>query len=380
MIIFRYLSKEAAVTLFAVTCVLLLIFLSHQLVRYLHYAADGRIASWTVLQLMCLEIPHLLTLLLPLGLFLGILIAYGRLYADNEMTILSVSGVSTGQLIQMTLPVIFCITLLVASLTLYFTPIISGYRNQLLAELGEDTNLKTLLPGRFQEISGGKRIVYIEKLSSDRQHMQTIFMAEQSDTPRANGDPNWTVVSADKGYQQRDAQTGDPFIVTTNGHRYVGTPGKNDYQILHYAKYGVRIRAHVNEVVNDEDALPTLALWKMMHVKLHRLQTIAELQWRFSMPLQALLLGLLAVPLSRTQPRQGKYARLFPSLILYMIYAHLLFIARDWTVRGVVIPLVGQWWVHGLFLIVLAYLLFGKTCWDTIKKYQKRWFMHRALS
>ena len=106
MILFRYLTKEVCSAFAAITVVLLVIFLSNQLVRYLAYAADGRLAIMSILHLMVLEIPHLLGLLLPLGLYLGILLAHGRLYIDHEMAVLGACGVSRGQIVRYTLPII----------------------------------------------------------------------------------------------------------------------------------------------------------------------------------------------------------------------------------------------------------------------------------
>src|SRR5580692_5694408 len=102
MIISRYLIKEIFNALFSVAFVMLLIFLSNQLIRYLKYAANGKIAASVVMQLMGLEIPYLLVLLLPLGLFLGILFAYGRLYAENEMRVMQACGLSTKRLLMIT--------------------------------------------------------------------------------------------------------------------------------------------------------------------------------------------------------------------------------------------------------------------------------------
>ncbi|HVY54055.1 MAG TPA: LptF/LptG family permease, partial [Gammaproteobacteria bacterium] len=78
MIIRRYLNKEILLTLFAVTLVLMLIFISQQTIRYLGYAASGKIASNILLPLLGFEIPYLLVLLLPLGLYLGMYLVYSR--------------------------------------------------------------------------------------------------------------------------------------------------------------------------------------------------------------------------------------------------------------------------------------------------------------
>src|SRR5262245_51842647 len=105
MIIARYLSREIALTLFAITGILLITFLSNQLVHYLNQVAVGKFAHTALLALMAIEIPHLLSILLPLALFLSILLAYGRLYADNEMTVLHACGLSDKQILLFTLPI-----------------------------------------------------------------------------------------------------------------------------------------------------------------------------------------------------------------------------------------------------------------------------------
>src|SRR4051812_29662838 len=102
MIISRYLIKEVFYALLAVTLVLLLVFLSNQLVRYLGYAASGKVAANVLLQILGFEASFLLALLLPLGLYLGIISTYGRLYADNELRIMQASGFSTQKLAQIT--------------------------------------------------------------------------------------------------------------------------------------------------------------------------------------------------------------------------------------------------------------------------------------
>src|SRR5438309_4242618 len=100
MIISRYLNREIFNTLLVLVIVLLLAFLCQQMVRYLNFVALGKIPTGILLQLVSFEIPNLLSLLLPLSLYLGILITYGRLYADNEMSILQMSGFGNRQLTQ----------------------------------------------------------------------------------------------------------------------------------------------------------------------------------------------------------------------------------------------------------------------------------------
>ncbi len=151
MILARYLTKEVLNTLFAVTFVLLLIFMSQQIVRYLSYVAVGKLAVNMLLELLGFEIPYLLGLLLPLGIYLGIIITYGRLYADHEMIIMQSSGLSAKDLFKITSFFTVSITLFVFILMIWVNPAIATKRDQLLSQvMSVQSILNSLMPGRFQ--------------------------------------------------------------------------------------------------------------------------------------------------------------------------------------------------------------------------------------
>lgn len=348
MIIFRYLTREISAALLSITSVLLAIFMSNQLVRYLSYAADGRLEFIAILKLLILEIPHLSGLLLPLGLYLAILLVFGRLYLDQEMTVLGACGVSRKRIIKMLMPLTLGITVLVGILALGINPSIMNFRNQLLEQAGSETTLKTMLPGRFQELSGGQRIVYAGQISANRQQLQDLFIAEQTEE---EGKKHWDILVAAKGYQYFDKKAKAQFVVTTDSYRYIGVPGENKFQVVKYGKYGVKVQNKRSVALTEEDALPTWALLKM---SAKHLQQMAELQWRVSLPLMALVLALLAVPLSRIQRGQGKYARFLPAILIYVIYANMLIVSRSWIARGILPAYIGMWWPHAAILLSLA--------------------------
>jgi lipopolysaccharide export system permease protein len=99
-------------------------------------------------------------------------------------------------------------------------------------------------------------------------------------------------------------------------------------------------------------ASSSIDLWRSL-----RLEDIAELQWRFSTPLSTLLLALLAVPLSKSNPRKGKFAKIGLGIVIFAFYYQLFVIAKTWVEKGRVAPLPGIWWVPlllaALFLILL---------------------------
>ncbi len=352
MIIFRYLIKEVYGALLASTLVLLILLISNQLVHYLTKAAAGAVPLRTVMQIMSLQIPLLLGLLLPLGLYLGILLAYGRLYTDREMTILAACGFSQAQLICMTLAFSAVICAVVAVLMLWIQPVVESYKRQVYIEAAASSPLERISPGQFTPVQD--LVFYAQNLSRNHQQLQHIFAAQPAKKPDSSGLFPWTIVIADTGQQKIDPKTGDKFLVLNNGSRYSGVPGQGDFQVAHYADYGVRIEQNAIPADTRVETIPTLKLWQQRHASPAH---AAELQWRFALPISVLLLAGLAISLSKVNPRQGRFAQLFPAFLLYIGYADLIFVGRAWLQKGKISPELGLWWVHGSMLVIVILLL-----------------------
>jgi lipopolysaccharide export system permease protein len=343
--------------------------MSNQLVRYLSYAASGKIAANILLQLLGFEVPYLLALLLPLGLYLGIILAYGRLYADNEMSVMQAGGLSQARLVGITILFTTFIAAIILMLTVWINPLIAVSKERTLAAgMSAENVIASLMPGRFQVANEGKRVIYVENISRSRKVADNIFFADQVKQPNPGNAPSsWSVVSAARGYQAKDNVTNRSFLVAENGYRYEGVPGQNDYKITQFKKYSVQIpELTVGNKHQETEAIPTLALWD----DYDKPGYAAELQWRLSIPLSAFLLSLLAVPLSHVRPRQGRYSSVLPAILIYVVYVNLLFVARNWVEQKFIPIDLGLWWVHILFLgIVLGVVFFQSV---TFKQWFKR--------
>jgi lipopolysaccharide export system permease protein len=355
MIIARYLTREVFNALLAVTLVLLLALLSQQAVRYLNYVAIGKIPTNVLLQLVSYEVPYLLALLLPLGLYMGILLAYGRLYADHEMSILQLCGFGNQRIMRLTLFIACMTTGVVLFLMLWINPWVSVKQRQAMERNEATVHLvQTLIPGRFQASADGRHVMYVEKLSRDRERAQTVFLAQEKNDKTDPSQHPWMLVFADQGYQTKDKASQDQFFVTTDGYRYEGSPGQNDYKIIQFKKYAVRIKQPDAHTVHQEDeTLSTTQLWD----DYENPKRAAELQWRFSMGIATFLLALLAVPFSVVQPRKGRYMTLLPAILVYIVYMELLFMARHWVEQEMAPIGIGIWWVHGVMLAFVALML-----------------------
>jgi lipopolysaccharide export system permease protein len=374
VIVTRYLTKEVYITLCVVTGVLVLIFLSNQFIRYLGYAAAGKYSGMIVLKIMALQIPYLLGLLLPVSLFLAIMLAYGRLYADSEMTVLFACGMSKTRLIGITLALSLIVAIFVGILSFYVNPKLLVYQEQLRAAEANSL-LDTVMPGRFYVVDKGNQVYYVEETSSDRKYLKNVFMAQYQQPKKTEGKvakdqpppPKvWGVVAAARGYQAINSETGDNFLVVEDGNRYVGAPGEKDFQLIQFERYGLRLLDQTIRLPSRSAMLSNKQLWSIHATDP---EAAAELQWRLSAPLSVPLLALLAVPLSRIPPRRGRYIHLLPAIMLYALYANMMFVAKDWIEHKVISPQLGLWWLQGLILLLALILLINKGTW-------KRWFCH----
>jgi lipopolysaccharide export system permease protein len=329
VLIFRYLAKEVFTTLLALTSILLLIFMSNQFVQYLSRAANGQIPAMFILKLMALELPMFMGLLLPLGFYMALLLAYGRLYAESEMTVLHACGYGPPQLLKHSLIMASGVAAVVLVILLWVNPAIAVERVKLLRSSGIQVMIKTLVPGTFTATSGGKDVFYVEDMNKDHDRAEGVFLARLN---TKKGEPRWDVLWADEAYATHNAKTGANDLVLVDGRAYQGKPGQADYQIASFKRYETRLPEPVSSPkAGDLRSADTAELWPLGPGDYAQ---AAELQWRFSIPLMVIVLTLVAVPLSRVNPRVGKYARLLPAILLFIAYANLMFITRDAVASG----------------------------------------------
>lgn len=349
-VIDRYLLKEVALNWLAVTLVLWVIVLSNRLAGYLGEAAAGKLPGAVIFTLLGLKSIDYLVVLLPLTLYLGVLLALGRLYKDSEMAALGACGIGPAQLYRPLLSLAVIVALVVAVLSLYIAPRTAALGYEVRARAETMADITAISAGRFQESKNGNMVFYAERVSPDRQNLERLFVRSES-----NGVPS--LLTAKRAHPARDEVTGDRFLVMEDGYRYQGTPGDPAYRIMKFARHGIRL--DTMEVLTPsmkKSAAPTESLWGSSDAR-----DIAELQWRLSLPLAAVSMVLLAVPLSRTTPREGRFGRLFVAVLVFIVYYNLLGTAQVWVEKGVLGPLPGMWWVHVLpVLATLALFYVGR--------------------
>ncbi len=328
----------------AVVVVLLLIFTTRHFVLFLADAASGKISSEIVFNLLALRTVTSLSVILPFGLYIAVLLAFGRLYKDSEMTALAACGVGPVRVIRTVFLVAMGCSVLVVAFSFWATPWAHEKVFQVREQAQAATPFATVSAGQFSSIGNGGQVFYVEKLNEDRTRLEDVFVQSQTTDGRLD------VFSARSGHQYVDPKTHARYLVLVDGYRYLGSPGSADFTIQQFEKNAMRLEQQdVVPLHRTRWATPTLYLWYS-----NNLLDQADFNGRFSMPLATILLAVLAVLLSRTSPRQGRFAKLFIAILVFITYYNTLGVAQSWVARGEVPIQVGVWWVHICLLMVMA--------------------------
>ncbi len=355
MIIFRYLLKEVAKTQLAVFFVLMTIFISQKFVRVLGDASEGSIPGQMVMTFIALKIPDLAGMMLPLSFFLGVLLAYGRIYADSEMTVLHACGVSEWYVVRVTLVLALVTAMFTGAFTLYLAPLASEYQYQVKEELAADSGLSALIAGRFQKTGNKEAVVFIHDKNRKDNSFNKVFVAQLPDENSDNESIiNSSLVFANTGQVLED-ESGSQRLVLGDGIRYHSDADNGEFQSVAFEKYYIEIKdQQVEHKYRKLSALPTSQLFDESTPELLASYR-ATIQWRIAFPLACVILTFIAVPLSVVNPRQGKFAKMFPALMLFLSYFLLLTAMRSGIEKNAIPSSIGMWPIHitALFLGVM---------------------------
>lgn len=371
MIIFRYISRELLSVTTAVCVVLLLVLISGRFVKYLANALSGEMDPEVIFAVIGYRIPGFLELTLPLAFFLAVLLTFGRLYVENEMSILKGCGFSERKLLSFTLIVATFLSFIVGFLSLYVTPVGIKKAETIFTIQEQKSELDRVTEKTFYSLRGGKGITWVNSISEDRE-LENVFMAATIEATETS-EGSLVIVIADIGRQTKASRDSDErYLTLEKGYRVEGIPGRYDYQITYFDEYGTRL-APPEELSEDTatDAMTTQAL-----INSSKVEHQVALQWRFSVPVMMFIVTLLAVPLSRINPRSGRFARILPAVLLYFSY-----LVSLNTLRGAIedesLP-VGMTLipVHLVFLLLALVLIFSEKIQLNLRRV--RAFTHRS--
>jgi lipopolysaccharide export system permease protein len=340
----RYLLREVTWTFVAVTGVLLIVLLSNQFARVLGQAAASGFPVEIVMTLIGLTTLQQLTVLVPIGLFLGIVLALGRLYHESEMTAMTACGVGPLRIYRPIALLAVFIAVLLAVLSFRVVPAAWKKSSDLRNEATRAAQFGALEPGRFRSFAGGDAVFYAERVEPTGE-LFGVFVQ------RSAGD-KIEVAMAERAVQRGAGQPEQMFILY-DGRRYEGVPGAPNWRIVEFREHGIPVRLPDAKTGKSKIEMKSTATLLGSEDPKDR----AELAWRTAVPVMALVLMVLAVPLARLRPRQGRFARVAFAVLAYFVYSNLLAAARVWIQKDSPAGQLGLWWVHLLPLAMAGWLL-----------------------
>ena len=349
MIFKQALRRELSFTTGGVFLVLVTIMVTTLVIRILGYAANGAVNPEDAIVLIALATLGYLAVLLTVSLFVATLIVLVRWYKDSEMIVWFASGLSISNLIKPILQFATPLIIVIALLALFVWPWANRESTLISQRFQQRDDVSMVSAGQFKESAKAERVFFIEELDVDKSEVKNIFVADSK-----NG--RLSIAVASTGFIQ-NSSGGEKSIVLNNGRRYEGQPTQPDFRILEFNEYTTKIQGKdaiappprdrektVFELFNNADPLIINA-------------NQAELLWRIGLPIMALGLVLIAIPLAYVNPRLGNYTAMFYAVLIYLIYSNLLNLTQNFVSQGKVAFFVGIWPIHLLAFLMATILI-----------------------
>ncbi|KGQ40580.1 lipopolysaccharide ABC transporter permease [Gallibacterium anatis] len=342
MILTKYLIKETLKSQLAILFILLVIFLAQQLVRVLGSAVNGNVPVDVILPLLGLGMPTMAQLMLPLSLFLALLLTLGRLYSESEITVMQACGIGPNALVKVGLILSIVTAAIAAYNSLYLTPWALKKQVEVVENAKANPSASAITPGQFISSNNGNFVLFVDKVKGDQLSDIYLFQTRQV------GKVKPSVIIAEQG-NFSTAKDGSQTLALKNGERFEGSAVLPEFRVTHFQDYLAFLAFNPAKAEEaDLDMQDSNALLKNSSANAK-----AELQWRISLFLAVPLMMLIAIPLSKVNPRQGRFAKIIPALLLYLIYFLLQSSLKTAGING---KIESHYW---MILVNMLFLLLG---------------------
>ena len=329
----------------AIIFILLVIVISNMFVRYLSIVSGGNVEADAIFKMISVMLPKYIAYLLPISFFFAILLVYGKLFSNNELTVTFACGTSWFKLLKFIMIPAISLFIIELILTLAVLPKMDQSYYLIQNTTKKNSLISFIQPGRIIPFNDGKQVVYTKSIDSQGV-MHNIFIYQKSNSN------NETVITAPIGYASTN-QEGNQYLVLENGYYY---DIKNDHSQIQKGSFDKATQFIAGKVTLGKntsiDSVPTTQL-----IGSNNPEYQAELQWRLSFPIAILISTLIALALCKMQPRQSRYSKAIPALLVFIAYFNFLSLSKSWIADQIIPAWIGLWWVHLLFGASMLMLL-----------------------
>jgi len=338
-ILANYLRKQTIKTSMVVLLLLFLLMIGTLFTSTLRTIARGILPPELLFLELSLRSVDVLTILIPLSFYLGVLVSLSQMYRNQEAVMMHASGWSVKDVLRALSPLMWLVFVLMLVVSLVISPQAARLSKELTTQANENISLMGLTEGKFQKFFSSEGVIFVEKIDAEKQRVENIFAniyhPERIDT-----------LTAEYGYQFEE--NGRKYVALFNGYRNEGRPGSNAYRMMQFERNDIMLPDLDQEIADlDEMSKTTIELMRS-----NDLRERAQLQWRLSPAFSVLVLFMLAVSLAKTSHREAKFINLVLGILAYIFMVNLLTIGHSMLEQGKLPIKLGLWWVY---LIVGGY-------------------------
>ena len=314
MILRRYMTQQVAANTAIVLLFLMALMLGGRLIRYFGIAAEGRLDVGLLFAIIGYNIPTFLELILPLSFFIALMLVLGRMYVDQEMSVLFASGISRGRLTRLMIPLITGLFVFQMAISLWAKP--WGLSNS--EHIWQTQSLGSLLdlvrPKTF--ISSGNYHLYVDEFNKEKRELKNLYVVQQQTDKSGKIAKNDVIITATRAYQVPSKDTDSSMQLDLfQGRRYELGTNNAKYNQASFEKYRITLEKPASEKITETN-VETQTTAKLL-ANTQKPEVKAELGYRFTMPWLIIIAAMLATPLAQVRPRQGRWLRLLPSVLIF---------------------------------------------------------------
>lgn len=357
--------RQVATTTVLVLGFLVVMLLGGRLIRYFGMAAQGGLDVGVLFTLIGYNLPYFLELILPLAFFIGLMLTFGRLYADHEMAVINGSGISRGKLSRLLIPLVLVLFVVQIFVSLVAKPWGVAKAANIWQEQSVAQVFELIRPREF--ISSGEYHLYVGAVGENRESLHDVIII-QMHKERADKDDGKAVVHNEvqldkeiskdvenlpnhlpkrlissqdtlifaKSATQVDSADGTLQLDLHQGRRYEVNPSSQKYSQVGFEKYRITLAAKPEADGKEMriDGVATRELLTRLADTDKKVPAMAEIGYRLSLPWLMVIALMLAAPLAQTRPRQGRWLKLIPAVFIFVANVLILISLKDSIAKG----------------------------------------------
>ncbi len=314
MILRRYMTQQVAANTAIVLLFLMALMLGGRLIRYFGIAAEGRLDVGLLFAIIGYNIPTFLELILPLSFFIALMLVLGRMYVDHEMSVLFASGISRGRLTRLMIPLITGLFVFQMGISLLAKPWGLSNSKQIWQTQSLGSLLDLVRPKTF--ISSGNYHLYVDEFDKEKRELKNLYVVQQQTDKSGKIAKNDVIITATRAYQVPSKDTDSSMQLDLfQGRRYELGTNNAKYNQASFEKYRITLEKPASEKITETNVETQTTAKLLAHTQ--KPEVKAELGYRFTMPWLIIIAAMLATPLAQVRPRQGRWLRLLPSVLIF---------------------------------------------------------------